>query len=74
MAIIKASEYVDWKSNIVTKAFMYAAKERIEDAMNVLSTTAGMDIIQDNYMRGFIAAYRELENFRIDDLDGETDE
>lgn len=74
MAVIKASEFYDWKKNPVTLAFMYAAKERIEDGMAVLSTTAGLNPIEDNYMRGFIQAYRELEDFRIDDLDGSTDE
>jgi len=74
MAVIKASEFYEWKKNPVTLAFMYAANERISDAMNVLSTTAGLSSIEDNYMRGFIQAYRELEDFRIDDLDGSTDE
>jgi len=68
MSVIKAQDFYDWKKNDVTKAFMYAAKERIDDAMNVLSTTAGLNAIEDNYMRGFIQAYRELEDFRIDDL------
>lgn len=71
---IKASDFYEWKANPVTKAFMYAAQERIHDAMQVLSTTAGLNSIEDNYMRGFITAYRELEDFRIDDLDGSTDE
>jgi hypothetical protein len=71
MAQITASDFQQWKENSVTKAFMWAAQERIEDGMNVLSTTAGMDLIQDNYMRGFIAAYRELEQFRIDDIEGD---
>ena len=74
MERIKANEFYEWRKNPVTLAFMYAAKERIEDGMNVLSTTAGLNPIEDNYMRGFIQAYRELEDFRIDDLDGSTDE
>ena len=71
MAQITVGDFQQWKENPVTKAFMWAAQERIEDGMNVLSTTAGMDLIQDNYMRGFIAAYRELEQFRIDDIEGD---
>jgi hypothetical protein len=74
MAVIKASEFYDWQRNPVTIAFMYAARERVKDGMHVLATTAGMDSVADNYMRGFIAAYNELEDFRIEDLDGETDE
>ena len=71
MAQITVGDFQSWKENPVTKAFMWAAQERIEDGMNVLSTTAGMDLIQDNYMRGFIAAYSELEQFRIDDIEGD---
>lgn len=71
MGHIRASEFLDWKKNDVTKAFMQAAKERIEDGVNVLATTAGINSNDDNYMRGFIQAYRELEDFRIDDLEAE---
>jgi hypothetical protein len=74
MTKISLAEFQDWRKNAVTKAFLFAAQERIHDAMHVLSTTAGMNSVEDNYMRGFIQAYRELEDFRIDDLDGSTDE
>jgi hypothetical protein len=72
MSLIKTQEFYDWKKNPVTMAFMYAAKERVSDAMQMLSTTAGLNPVEDNYMRGFIQAYRELEDFRIDDLDEES--
>jgi hypothetical protein len=65
---VSQSDFNDWRSNAVTKAFMSAASERIIDAMYNLSNTAGIDSGQDSFMRGFIAAYRELESFRIDDL------
>ena len=71
MGHIRASEFLDWKKNDVTKAFMQAAKERIEDGVNVLATTVGINSNDDNYMRGFIQAYRQLEDFRIDDLEAE---
>jgi hypothetical protein len=68
MTPISNGEWQDWRSHVVTKAFMQAAQERIVDAMYAMSTQAGMDPNQDNFMRGFIAAYRELEGFRIEDL------
>ena len=68
MQPISQGEFQDWRSHVVTKAFMAAAQERIIDCMYAMSTQAGMDSVQDNFMRGFIAAYRELESFRIDDL------
>jgi hypothetical protein len=68
MSPISAGEFQEWKSHVVTKAFMHAAQERIYDCVMAMSTQAGMDTVQDNFMRGFVAAYRELESFRIDDL------
>lgn len=68
MTPISAGEFQDWKNHVVTKAFMQAANERIYDCVMAMSTQAGMNPIEDNFMRGFVAAYRELESFRIDDL------
>lgn len=68
MAIPNLSDFETWKGDTVTKAFFQAAKERVEDAKDVLSVQAGLDAAQDNYLRGLIQAYRELQDFRIDDL------
>jgi hypothetical protein len=70
MTVITASDFLDWKSNPVTKAFMEACNERIEDAKNELAIGAGLNSVQDNLLRGFILAYREMQDFRIDDLEG----
>ena len=70
MTIITASDFIDWKSNPVTKAFMEACNERIEDAKSELAISAGINPIQDNLLRGLILAYREINDFRIDDLEG----
>lgn len=68
MSLISLGEFQEWKQNEVTKAFMQAGQERIYDALQLLSVQAGMDSVQDNYLRGVIAAYREISEFRIDDL------
>lgn len=68
MERITASEYVDWRNNPVTKAFFLAIVERIEEAKETLSTQAGLELSEDNFLRGFIRAYREVLGFRIDDL------
>ena len=47
---------------------MQATKERIEDAKDVLSVQAGINQNEDNYIRGLIQAYREVQDFRIDDI------
>lgn len=69
MAIPSQSDFENWKGDFVTKAFFQAAHERIEDAKDVLSVQAGIDSNQDNYLRGLIQAYREVQQFRIDDLE-----
>lgn len=70
MTVITAGDFLDWKSNPVTKAFMEACNERVEDAKNELAISAGVNPTQDNLLRGFILAYREMQDFRIDDLEG----
>jgi hypothetical protein len=68
MQQVTASDFSEWKSNPVTKAFYLAIRERIEDAKEVLSTQAGFNNAEDSFFRGFISAYRECLEFRIDDL------
>ena len=68
MSFIKSSEWNDWKQDKVTKAFYGATFERIEDAKDILSVSAGLDLDENNFYRGFIAAYREMVEFKVDDL------
>ena len=70
MTVITASDFVDWKSNPVTKAFIEACNIRVEDAKDELAISAGINPTQDNLLRGFILAYREMQDFRIDDIEG----
>lgn len=68
MSSITKQEWGDWKQDNITRAFFSAADQRIEDAKDILSVTAGMDVEENNWYRGFIAAYREMQEFRVDDL------
>ena len=71
MAIISASDFTDWKSNAVTKAFFEAAQLRVEEAKDILSYSAGVDPLYDKYLTGLISAYREMQEFRVEDtVDG----
>lgn len=70
MTIVTATDFTDWKSNPVTKAFFEACNERIEDTKDMLAISAGIDSVQDNLLRGIVFAYREMQEFRIDDLEG----
>lgn len=65
---ISASDFENWKLDPVTRAFFAAAEERVEEAKEILATQAGLEISEDNFLRGFIRAYREIPLFRIEDL------
>lgn len=71
MAIPSRNDFEAWKGDFVTKAFLQAAQERIEDAKELLAVQAGINPEQDNYVRGLIQAYREIQNFHIEDLEGQ---
>lgn len=70
MTVITVSDFTDWRSNPVTKAFLEACQIRVEDAKDELSVSAGLNSAQDNLLRGLILAYREMQDFRVDDLEG----
>ncbi len=75
MSQITKSDFADWQLNKVTKAFFQAALERVEDCKDVLASSAGIDSVQDNLLRGMVHAYREMREFRIDfDEDNQNDD
>ena len=63
---ITKDQFQMWKEDQVTKAFIQAAQERIEDTKDILANQAGLDQVSDNFYRGFIAAYSEMQDFRVD--------
>ena len=60
MTDITIADFKAWKEDKVTQAFMAIVYNRIKDASEYLSHTAGMDKDADNYFRGFIAGQREV--------------
>ena len=66
MSVITKQDFQDWKLNDVTRAFYHACNQRIEDCKDILAGSAGLDSDTDNFYRGFIAAYTELQDFRVD--------
>lgn len=66
MNVVTKSEWNDWQSHKVTKAFKQAVLERIEETKDVLSTSAGIDSNNDRLLVGIIHAYRECLDFRVD--------
>lgn len=69
--MINKQDFLKWKEDPITRAFYEVINERIDDAKDILSYNAGQDPINDSFYRGFIYAYREFLEFKIED-DGET--
>jgi hypothetical protein len=63
------SDFLNWQQEPVTQAFYEAMQLRIEDCKDILSSSAGIDQINDNFNRGFIAAYTEALDFRVEDVE-----
>lgn len=70
---ITKGDYDLWKVEPLTKAWFEACNQRIEEAKEQLAGSAGTDSDMDNFLRGFIHAYREMLDFRVDDIE-EDDE
>jgi len=66
LSIITKEDFAEWKANDVTKAFYDACKARVADGKDLLIYSAGIDQVQDNFYRGFIAAYEEMFEFRVE--------
>ena len=58
--MIPYKDFNNWKTDSVTEAFFTSIVERIEDAKQTLSYSAGVDKDYDNYLRGFIAGQRDM--------------
>lgn len=58
-----------WKNEPITQAWFEACETRINDAKDILGTTAGIDPVTDNFYRGFIQAYREMLEFSVEELE-----
>ena len=66
---LSKSEFDTWKADSVTKAFFLACEQRVEDAKEILANQAGINAVEDNLLRGFIRAYREMQDFRVEDAE-----
>ena len=65
--MINQSDFNEWKTQPVTRAFFLAAQERIDECKDLLSYSAGTDQAQDRLLVGLITAYREMQEFRVED-------
>jgi hypothetical protein len=68
--MISKLDFQQWKTDPITEAFMEACQDRIEDTKEILVISAGLDAVNDNFYRGFVRAYQEMLEFRVDEEDG----
>ena len=66
--MLTATDFYNWKQDPMTKAFFEACEKRVQDAVYNLVSSAGMDSNNDNYTRGFIAAYNEITQVKFDEV------
>jgi len=67
--VISKDDLYLWKSDPVTQAWFEACEVRVEDAKEQLAVQAGISADFDNYIRGMIAAYREMVTFTVEDIE-----
>ncbi len=65
MALITRSEFDLWKSNPVTKEFLQALQERIDEMAQLLVQSAGISPTDDNFNRGYIRALFDISQFEV---------
>jgi hypothetical protein len=68
---LSKEEFEQWRREPITRLFYEACIERIEEAKEELSNQAGQDQLRDSFNRGFIYAYREMLQFRVEEEDME---
>ena len=64
---VSKEDFITWKEDPVTKAFYEACADRSLDAKEILAAQAGLDPANDNFYRGFIYAYNEIFDFRVEE-------
>ena len=68
--MIQKSDFIDWKSNPVTKEVFSLVNERIRQLQEELGGSAGADVRQDSMKVGAIQACRDILEMSIDDMEG----
>lgn len=67
---ITTKDFIDWKSNPVTKAVFTHLKERITDVGTELTFEAGQDPARDRFKVGYIQAIRDTLEVSAEDAKG----
>ena len=67
--MITRSDFIDWKSNPVTKEVFASIYERIHQLQEDLGGSAGIDVRQDSMKVGAIQACRDILETGLDLLE-----
>lgn len=71
--VINRSDFSNWLSDPVTKAYKVALAESIGEVKEILASSAGLDSNEDNFRRGYIVALNDALQFSISDLRDDSD-
>lgn len=66
--MITRADWDNWKADPVTRAFFAACAERASGFKEVLAVTAGENPSQDSKISGYIGAYTEITEFKVEDV------
>ena len=66
--MITKQDWDSWKADPVTRAFFDACLERGEGFKDILSVSAGENPVYDSKLVGFILAYQEITEFKVEDV------
>lgn len=69
--IITVPDFLDWKSQPVTKAVQTAMDGMIQGVAGELADSAGTDQLHDRYRAGYIQGIRDCLNINVEDVEGE---
>ena len=67
--MIAKEEYSDWKMHPVTKQLYEDMSLRINEFRDMLETSAGLDSIEDSTIRGVLAGFREVLEWKPESLE-----
>lgn len=57
---VTKEQFKEWKDSYVTQEFFKVLIDRVEEAKEVLSYSAGNSQLDDRFMAGMIHAFREV--------------
>jgi hypothetical protein len=62
--------FYDWKALSITQVIIAELQKRVENYLEELAQSAGVDPLEDRRKCGIIAAYREIINIHEEDTVG----